>query len=306
VDFVTVRSVHNADLPSLVAIWNQHWNRLGFPVAVSWTRFEQAILSRTFFRPESLLIVEAEAKPLGWAHFLHLPESASTAVVCAICLGAHCSPDLAAELLRETLVRIDATGAHKIEVGTAQDSLLGYGGLAPVGHCFGIPKRDQVVARLLAEQGFQPSEDFVRLLVTVPGYRPPVSREGLQLRRISRVERQKRVPHDLRQASSMSHLDIETFRLLDRTNKELAQLDLWFSDAEAEVMSPGTVILDLARTGVMSPEQMYLLGATIVSLSDRRISNVEAVIRSDAHVLQNQLQSLQFQIADEGSIWRRS
>ncbi|MFK8115682.1 MAG: hypothetical protein AB8B91_26035, partial [Rubripirellula sp.] len=290
---------------ALTEIWRQHWSRIGPPPEVNEARFEQAILSRTFFDSAGLLVADHEDVPSAWVHFHADPDADSKAVVCAVCASDTCPPELLRELFEQTLARIDAAGFQKTEIGVAQDDLMGYGGLDPIGAGVGIPRHDSSVVTLLQQSGFQPSVGFVRLAVSVAGYRPPVSREGLQLRRSSRLEAQKLIHSDTRHASSTSHLDLETHRLVDRGGAVLAEVDFWFSDAEAEVMNPTRAVLDLKSQGTdaLEPAATYLIGAAIQSFAARRISGVETVVPQQAADLQEQLKKQLFRLADEGDLW---
>lgn len=300
---MNIRPVHNADLPALVKIWQEHWSAVGPPPEVNAARFEQAILARTFFDPSTLLVAEDDQGLHAWAHYQPDLSSATTAVLCAVCWNDR--TDLATELLTQTSQQIQAKGFQSIQVGVAQDDQFGYAGLDPVGHGIGVPVTDARLTGLVSQLGFLPEQQFVRLQVSVAGYRPPVSRDALQLRRSSRIETERHQHADTRVAAGMSHLDIETHVLLDRSGSELARVNLWFSDAEAEVMSPAKVILDLDSTESVEPARAYLISAVIQASGQHRVSHFETVVNQQHEALA-QLTNLHFRPIEEGVVYQKA
>jgi len=305
---IIIRSFRNADLPFLLELWVQHWSRIGPPPNVDAARLEQAVLARTFFDPENLLVAETDDGVQAWCHFAHSTGSKDTAVICAISFGAS-DDSLVSELLSAAEQRIVESGYKRVEVGLVRDDAQGYGGIDPIGHGIGIPAADLRTNLLLEKANFVPRDSVIRLTAAVAGYRSPVSREALQFRRSSRIESDAFSHADVRHASAMSHLDVEVIRLLDPMGQESARLHLWFSDAEAEVMDPSLAILDLADThlrGRLESPESFLIGAAVQSLTERRIATVETAIDTDQTELIAQLEKLQFQKKDEGVRWEKS
>ena len=104
-------------------------------------------------------------------------------------------------------------------------------------------------------------------------------------------------------------MDIESAELQERGGSTVASVSIWFSDPEAEVMSPSTAILDLKRQhtqGSLQPAEAYLIGALIHSLNQRSIQIVETSVDRDQLELIEQLQTLQFKVVDEGSCWEKT
>jgi hypothetical protein len=252
-------------------------------------------------------------------------------VICAICLAPEREQDTgreqdtereqepeqeqkrgraaAEELLAAAETRIAESGFTRIQAGLVRDEAQGYAGLEPIGHGIGIPVHDSRTTSLLQQAGFAPRCSVVRMTASVDGYRPPISRETLQLRRTSQVQVDRFIPRDSRQASGLSHFDVETHRLVDRGGQELARVKLWLSDPEAEVMSPSMVILDIAAAheqGRLEPAERYLVGTVIQSLAQRRIQTVETAVDKDKTELLSQLRTLVFKEADEGVCWEKA
>lgn len=303
-----IRTFQNSDLPVLHQLWIEHWSAIGMPPAVRLEQFEQAVLARTFFRSDDLLIAEKEGVPRGWLHLCRSPDDSDRVVVPAICLGTGAELSLGAGLLDEALRRITAMNARRVQLGVVRDDLFGYAGLDPVGHGTGIPSSDGRLSQLLESAGFQPACRALAMRLTVPGFRPPFSRESLQYRRTTHVKVGAFRFRDPRHAAGMSHLDVESHSLVERSGPSLAELHLWLSDPEAEVMNPSLAILDLgeaAQRGRMDAAEFFLLGAAIQSAEQRSILSLETSIDESNQELRSQLQMLRFLPSTPGACWER-
>lgn len=309
---MNIRPFRNADLPALVRIWVEHWSAAGPPPYVNQPKFEQAVLARTFFDPETLLVAEFDGLIKGWCHFApphcdppHV-ESEVT-VVHALCL-ANSSEDAAALGLLAAIETSHKATSH-IRIGLVRDDQRGYAGLEPIGFGIGVPLSDYRSNSFLQQAGYAPGVSHLRMIATVPEYRPPVNRTALQFRRSTQVSCTPTLPEHHRMAASLGHVDVESAELRERGGAVLATVSIWFSDPEAEVMSPSAAILDLNPQhvrGSLSPSESYLIGALVHSLNQRNIQTVETAIDSDRAELIEQLQSLQFKVVDEGTCWSKT
>ncbi|MGB7323997.1 MAG: hypothetical protein WBD31_03940, partial [Rubripirellula sp.] len=233
----TIRSFHNHDLPELLRVWIAHWSAIAQPPHVNLPRLEQAIASRTFFDPHSLLVAESEGQIVGWTHFL-AGRDPSEVVMPINCVLPECGGEVAESLLTEALVRARAGGFKAVKAGVVRDERFGYAGLEPIGHGVGVPTADSRFTNLLQKFRFSELNSVTRMVAGILFYRPPVSREALQFRRSAKADSGPLVPDVQRLASGLSHIDIERFRLIQRTGPSMAEVDFWFSDPEAEVLSP--------------------------------------------------------------------
>lgn len=301
-----IRTFQNSDVPALSRVWNDHWSLIGPSPEVSPGQFEQAVLSRTFFDSRHLLLSETDDKDLSaWCQSLR-DESDPENALLTICMRQGME-EAGVELMSQMLGTLEAEGVRRVTVGPQQDTHFGFAGLAPIGHGIGVPDGDTRVGELLRKSGFTPNEPVVRMIVMTDGYRPPVSREALQLRRTTTTDCETRPPSEPRRASALSHLDIEHHRLLDRSGTPLAETELWVSDAAAAVMNVHHAILDLDATlkdGKLDPSGSYLLAALLQSLGQGHVSSVETVIDADQSELLGQLQALLFQPCEQGRVWQ--
>ncbi|KAA5540486.1 hypothetical protein FYK55_20985 [Roseiconus nitratireducens] len=310
-----IRDFCNSDLPDLTRVWSEHWTAAGSPPPISSTIIERAVLSRTFFSKNELLVASVEGQVEGWCHLSCLRDDlASTdvpapAVLSAICF-THAGLACCDELLSAAQERARQMGCETMVVGPLRDQSCGYVGLAPIGHGIGVPDVDVRASSLLTRHGFSPAGSYDRMVVTTTPYRPPVSREMMQFRRTTRTERDAVIPQQGRYASAMSHLDIEHHRLINhRTGQNLANVRLWLSDPEAQVMSCSEAILDLSpitTPGQLTMPETFLVAAMIQTMANRCVFRVETAINAEHGQLREQLQALHFQSAQRGQRWKKT
>jgi hypothetical protein len=312
-----IRDFCNADLPGLARVWSEHWTAAESPPPISSTIIERAILSRTFFSTQQLIVATVDGHVEAWCHFSRPGDagddwsgqpSSEVAILSAICFTP-AGLKLCDELLEAAEQRIAAEGCRGILAGPMRDQQCGYVGLAPVGHGIGIPDIDMRASSLLSRHGYSPEASYNRMVVTTAPYRPPVNREMMQFRRTTRAERSAVVPQQGRYASAMSHLDIEHHQLINhRTGERLANVRLWLSDPEAQVMSCAEAILDLSvveTTGELTPAETFLVAALIQSMATRCVFRVETSVDAEHTRLQEQLTALNFQAAQRGQRWKK-
>jgi len=306
-NLTTIRPFQNADVPGLLEAWIEHWASFGPAPQLSVAKFEQAVLARRSFRQSEMRVAIQNDQVVGWASIAASATDETVAVLYALCFAP--GPDQTGDQLLTAMQQAakDA-GFQKLQVGVVRDQSFGLAGLDPIGHGVAVPQTDAATGRVLAAAGFAEQAELVRMAASTHGYRPPISRESMQLRRTSQVRTDNHFFDDARQASAMAHLDVETNRLFDRGGNQLANLDFWYSDPEAEVMNPTVAIVDLGeayRRGRLETAELYLLGTILQSMEQRRVLVAETAIESDRAELINQLQSLRFQILYAGNRWEK-
>ncbi len=146
---MAVRSFCNADLPQLVRLWNEHWAAIGPDPMISMARFEQAVLARTYFDANSLLVFDSGTIE-GCCLSFQGSKSSKSLCVGALCLSGQADPGIANQLLEHVEHQSDAGNFVQIEVGIVCDSRFGLAGLDPLGHGIGIPSHDFRITSVLS------------------------------------------------------------------------------------------------------------------------------------------------------------
>jgi hypothetical protein len=303
-----IRPFRNSDLPGIAEVWLEHWSAAGEIPAVSVAMIEQAIFSRVFFQSKDLLVAQRAGKLVAWSHLLP-PDETGLAIIPAVCFSPSGLP-ICDALLNEVESRARCQGTTRLEVGPLRDNYCGYAGLAPVGHGIGVSTADARTSSLLSRQGFCTGQSIERLMVSTSTYRPPVSRDWMQLRRTTKIDQVSRMPTDLRYASALSHFDIETFSLVDHRSAEiLASVDVWMSDPEARVMSVEEAILDIGaihERGELSVAEGFLISSLVQMMAIRRVFTIQTAIDSERTQLITQFTEVGLKSCERGYRWTKT
>ncbi len=285
---IEIRSFLNADLPYLADLWCIHHATYRNPPSVNHAVFQQAIASRLFFDASRLLVATHHALPIAWCQWF--PGENKTATLTALCFQTHDNANAAVvELLRQVEQAALLAGMTELTVGVHFQSTWGYQGLDPIGHGLGIDVADDRTNTLLESAGYQELKRIDRWELATSGYRPPVNRDLLMLRRSARVQREKSLPQLPSYAAAMIHLDIERHVLVDMiTRVELAFVELWTSDPEAYVM-PATeaIIGDWShpsydqRAKLDDTPLRHLIASLVAVLAERRIGSLQRSVATD-------------------------
>ncbi len=280
---IEIRPFSNADLPKLAELWVIHHAAYRHPPSVSQVVFEQAVASRLFFDPSRLLVATDHGRVIAWCQWFSGP-GASAATLAALCIDTCPS---AVQAARQIIGRCERdaklANSRQLNVGISPDHRIGYQGLEPIGHGFGIDMADDRTNTLLEEMGYVEIKRIDRWEVATTDFRPPISRDALSLRRSTRIEVQTiHPPGDVREA--MIHFDVERYVLREiRTGESLASVDLWTSDPEIQVMQMGDAILGELDGASIDPSgaMRYLITQLIPGLATRRIRSLHRCVATD-------------------------
>ncbi|MEM8911689.1 MAG: hypothetical protein AAGC97_07970 [Planctomycetota bacterium] len=312
----TIRTFGNADLPGLFEVWIRHWEAARYQVHLSVTALERAILSRTFFRPEHLLIAESDGNVVAWCHWFpnlapvvtgETPsEQDRSATIASFCFAGDHGLAVCDDLLTHVERICEEAGASEMRFGIVRDDQFGYAGIDPVGHGIGVPTADARTSSMLSRHGYRVAAGLERLVASTSTYRVRTSREFLQLRRQTRVDQSLIMPTELPRAIALSHFDLERHQLVNHVRREvLAEVDFWLSDTDGPVMDGHRAILSLPTTP-LSPEERFLISAVIPTLAIRNVYSVETAIDDQSNSLVDQMKDLAFKSVETGRQWIKS
>ncbi len=307
-----IRRFRNADLPALARLWTEHFQSQGLPftAAVSAIIFEQAVMSRLFFEPEGFLVAtDRQGSPSGFAHWLANPHDPDSGNIVALCLLPEIDPGpVGAALLTACEAAMREAGKTTAWGGATQSDWTGYAGLPPLGPGEGILDADRRAVALFQQAGYAPQRRLTRYQIELAGYRPPVDRALMSLRRSTAVETGMHLPAQWRRAAAFSHVDIERFTAKGRNGETVAWAELLIGDPEAKIFPLGTAILDRWESEASFDPQAavrFIIANSLKDLAARRIERVEA-IADDRHPDRNHLlRSLRFEPRDAGTLFSK-
>ena len=133
----------------------EHWSAIGPPPSVREPQMEQAILARTFFRPDHLLVAESDGQAVAWLQLFLMVDQPQLVVIPICCLGTDATTSVGGALLEEAARLARELGGERIQVGVVRDNRYGYAGLDPIGPGIGVSVFDSRQRQILEASGYQ-------------------------------------------------------------------------------------------------------------------------------------------------------
>lgn len=308
-----LRRFLNTDIPALVQIWNEHFQSLGLRSPLDPSTFHAAILNRTFFDPRQLIVATVDDHPVGWTHWLPVPDKPELAVVPVVCVLPdslkHSATEIGLALLNHIEKQIQETGCSRIIGGSGPTDGSGYCGVPPLGPGIGIADADRSTSGWFMQLGYSPRRRLAQYEVQLARFRPPIDRTLVQLRRSTTITTQRIIRADARHAAALSHVDQERYITTDRGGAVAAWADFYLSDPEAMVFPVSHAILGACKS--VDPEDhgaavRYTIASGLQQLSNSGVTQVTAVT-SDQHPHRTVLlRGLRFELTTEGTLFSKT
>ncbi len=290
--------------------WKAHFEAAGMAVELTLAAFEQAIVDRLFFDPRRLLVASKEARLVGFAHWMVLPEQTERAVIAAVCVRP--GEDAAAvgeQLIAACEAAASAAGCSVILGGNDPRFLTGYAGLSPLGPGEGIADADRVATAWFMQHAYSPAHRIGRYSLALAQFRPPLDRSQMQLRRTAAVSHETMLPTDPRTAAALAHADLERFTAQSRGGQRLAWATFHLSTPEAQVFPTSQAILADWGCDVEDDPQAaatrFTIGGALQQLQQLGVRRVEAVASDGQPDRAVMLRSLRFNLDGEGTVFSK-
>lgn len=288
-----IRPFQNRDTYQLAIAWQQHWECVGLPVAVTSSQLEQTILDKLFFDYAHMLVIENEGQVVGFTHIQTDPSNDPPirARIASFCIGQTSDREqIGRTLLQHAMEHCRQQGIREFEAGTVLGDLSGLVGLEPFAGVIGMIEHDQMVVQLLTDAGLEPRQSMLAYELQLSSFRPSIDRELLMLRRTAKIEEHEcSLPSDWRAACAHSHFDITKFLVVNRTGSEIAHATYYLADPEAMVMDRGLLYLAgfdsvNAQEAMedIDPETRFAVVGSLPTLVEHHFSTVRAIIDSRA------------------------
>ncbi len=286
-----IRTFSNLDPPAIAEVWQRCARQPGLILPVSVDLFERLVFGKLYFPQSRLFLAFEGGKPLGLAHAAFGPNqdrtwiSTKSGVVCMLLVCPECpQPDSVARQLLEHCDRfLIEGGATTIQGGAAPPLTPFYVGLYGGSLPPGIFTTDQLARDTFAAAGYQVAGHTSICRRSLGGFRPPVDRQSMQIRRSMRFSTLiDPSPRDWWEAVGIGEFDLTRFELTTRRSPE-AVASLTVRDMgppSSDLPGPAAGVLDLfvdephRRQGVAT----FLLGEAFKQLVKQGIGSVEAHI----------------------------
>jgi GNAT superfamily N-acetyltransferase len=189
------RSFRNTDPPAMAAIWRSRAGQPGLIEPVSVDLLEQSVFGRLHFDYAGLIFAFEEGRPVGFAHAAFGPNARRTGictergVICVLLVRPDGrEADVAEGLLERCEAYLRRRGAKTLYGGAVRPLNPFYLGLYGGSELPGVLEHDTVARDVYRSHGYQEVDRTVLFRLQLDGFRPPVGRRQVELRRRMMVQ----------------------------------------------------------------------------------------------------------------------
>ncbi len=301
---LVVRRFDNADLPTVVRLWNLHHQENGLAFPISMQQFQSCVLDRITHPDHRILLGEVGDHPVGFIHFgttsAHSNSSSDLSVL-ALCIEPSA---LAAQAAQQLIGQADSAGVRIAGV-TLRDR-AGYVGLTPLSGLVGIADLDVRSVQWFHSAGWRPTEKWGVWQLSLPTFRVPVDRRLSTLRRNTSITETDRIAGDFAAENGWGHLDPLQFELRERSGKALARITAWHAGYGDAISGSEVIMTDLSMLpGAPDGSDLQLVTEVMRDLATRRFLAVKVAIRMDQTVEQSFWQTVGFRNLGTGAVYNK-
>lgn len=314
---ISYRSFRNHDTPQLIEVWRSQPRARGLAQPVSVELFEQLVLAKPYFENEGLIVALDDRSIVGFAHagfgatdnneglnrrfgvtslLLVRPEFQQSPV----------GPDLLAR--SEQYLR--ARGAGVLYAGGIRPLDPFYRGLYGGSEMPGVLASDTFANGIYRAAGYREIDRVVIFDRELAGFRPPVDRTQMQIRRTSVVEEvTDAAPRNWWEACALEHFQVTAFHLRQRDELGAsASARFWLLETFAAgwgVQAAGLFELEVAAEERRRGLATFLLGDAFRRLAAQGIGLVEVQTMAGNTAARALYEKLGFREVDAGIAYRK-
>ncbi|MHB8898774.1 MAG: GNAT family N-acetyltransferase [Thermoguttaceae bacterium] len=314
-----IRPFTNFDPPAVTEVWQHCARQPGLTSPVSVDSFERLVFSKLYFPQSRLLLAVEGDKPLGFAHAAFGPNgsrdwiSTETGVTCMLLVCPECPRRelVARQLLDHCEHFLAGCGALAIQGGEAPPLVPFYTGLYGGSMPPGILADDRFTLEAFEGAGYQLAGRTLICRRSLEGFRPPVDRRLMQIRRTMRMTTLvDPPPRDWWEAMEIGEFDLTRFELAERNNpRPVASLLVRdMGPPSPDLPGPAAGVLDLVvdseyrRQGLAT----FLIAEAIKQLVQHGVSSVEVHVSADDPAAASLCRKLGFVAAAEAVRFRKT
>ena len=311
---IAFRPYHNSDTPQLAEIWRSQPPLRAIVQPMSAQLFEEVVLAKPYFNREGLIVATDDGAPVGFVHVGFGPNEAHNwiatdkGVISMVMVSSVSSnEELAAQLLQQGEQYLAAAGVKRILAGGYGNHCPFYVGLYGGSRLPGVLESDPQRLALFKSAGYEEQKQILVFQRDVAGFRPPMDRKQIQVRRGATVEMiVEPVPADWWQACNFGTFEQFRFELTRKADREVvAHVTFWNMEMLAATWGRHACgLIDiwvdpkLRRQGYAT----FLIGESIRQLQQQQVSLVEFQVVADNPAAASLVEDLGFAQIDRGFV----
>jgi ribosomal protein S18 acetylase RimI-like enzyme len=314
---ISYRSFRNSDTPLLVEVWRAQPPTRGLAQPVSVEIFEQIVLAKPYFENKGLILALDDGKAAGFVHAGFGPSDDGTNLNCRFGVTSlllarpdYQQTEIGPELLARSEKYLRERGAQVLYAGGIRPLDPFYLGLYGGSELPGVLASDLFSNRLYQAAGYAEIDRVIVLERELAGFRPPVDRVQMQIRRGSVVEEMPdAAPRNWWEACALEHFQLIAFNLAESTGAaSVGTARFWTMDtfaagwgAQAAGLYDLEVTADRRRHGIAT----FLVSDALRRLAAQGIALVEVQTMAENAAALALYRKLGFREVDQGIVYRR-
>jgi GNAT superfamily N-acetyltransferase len=311
------RSFRNHDTPQLVEVWRSQPPARGLAQPASVGLFEQIVLAKPYFDNNGLIVALDDRTTVGFVHAgFGATDNAdglnqrfgvtSLLMVRPTFQQSTVGPDLLAR--SEQYLR--SKGAEVLYAGGIRPLDPFYRGLYGGSEMPGVLGSDEFATGVYRAAGYREIDRVVILQRELAGFRPPIDRAQMQIRRTSSVEEiADAPPRNWWEACALEHFEVTAFELRERNDSQpVASARFWRLETFAAgwgVQAAGLFDLQVATERRRCGLATFLLGDAFRRLAAQGIGLIEVQTMAGNAAAIALYTKLGFSEVDQGIAFRK-
>jgi len=313
---IEIRCFRNADPPRLAEVWRAADLGPAAMQPMSAALLEASVFSKPYFDREGLIVAADDDRVVGFAHAAFGPNAGRSGVdtrvgttLLAAVVPHPLHEQIGAALLGGCEEYLRKRGATTILGGGSAELRSFYLGLYGGSDLPGILDSSVAMRRLFERAGYDVADRIAVLRRTLQGFRPPVNRMQVAIRR-STVLRAIDEPtrRTWWEAATTTGVALRRYELLGQADELLGSASFWDMQPLAGawgVVAAGLLDVEIAGRNRRQGLAHYLVAEALHDLAQEGVSLVEthASVANTAAV--SLFTKLGFDIAEHGTVFRK-
>jgi ribosomal protein S18 acetylase RimI-like enzyme len=313
---IEYRCFRNGDPPRLADIWRTaDLGPGGFqPMTVAW--LESGVFSKPYFDREGLIVAVEGDRPVGFAHAGFTPTADGSAIdfttgtTMLVVVVPHASQDAIGDALlsrcEDYLLR---RGARTLMGGGGPDLGGFYLGLYGGSDLPGILDSSPGMAAVFRRAGYRQAERIAVLRRPLAGFRPPVNRLQLAIRRATTLQViDEPARRNWWEAATTTGIALRRYELRDEVGAALGSASFW--DMQPLAMAwgvPAAGLMNVSTAGARRRQGFanYLVAEALHDLAQEGVAIAEAQVAESNEAALKMFGKLGFETTCRGTLFRR-
>ncbi len=319
---ITFRCFRNDDPPRLAGIWRTANLGPGAMQPMTVTHLEAGVFSKPYFDREGLMLAFDDDQAVGFAHAAFAPNTdrdaldTSTGTTLLVVVEPHeHEADIAAGLISRCEDYLRRRGARTILGGGSAEMAGFYLGLYGGALIPGILDSSAAMQRAFLASGYEAADRIAVLRRPLAGFRPPVNRLQLAIRRASELRViDEPVRRTWWEAATTTGIALRRYELRGRqegpegTGALLGSASFW--DMQPLASAWGVPAAGLMNVTIEGPRRRqglasYLVAEALHDLAAEGVTLVETQVSEANAAAMSLFGKLGFQAADHGTVFRK-